>query len=59
MLLGPPRKHERAKAWTGWTPQEDGYIILRDPRLTKAGRLSAATLRRLRSYRHFVIPTDD
>lgn len=61
MLLGPPQKHERAKAWTGWTPQEDGYIILRDPKLTKSGRLSATTRRSLRArrLRHFVIPSDD
>ena len=59
MLLGDLRPEEKANLWVGWVPQEEGYVILHGPKLTKAGRLTAATLRRLRGLTHFVIPSDD
>jgi len=59
MLLGDLRPEEKANPWVGWVPQEEGYVILRGPKLTKAGRLTAATLRRLRGFTHFIIPSDD
>ena len=59
MLLGAPKPQERAKPWTGWLPQGQGHVILKHPRLTKAGRLTAKTMRSLRGYQHFVIPSDD
>ena len=59
MLLGPLRPDERATPWTGWIPQGEGHIILRDPKMTSASRLTAKTLRRLRGYKHFIIPSDN
>ena len=59
MLLGDLRPEEKANPWVGWVPQEEGYVILQGPKLTKAGRLTADTLRRLRGFTHFVIPSDD
>ena len=59
MLLGAPKPQERAKPWTGWLPQGQGHVILKHPRLTKTGRLTAKTMRSLRGYQHFVIPSDD
>jgi hypothetical protein len=59
MLFGPLRPDERATPWTGWIPQGEGHVILRDPQMTSANRLSAKTLRRLQGYRHFIIPSDN
>ena len=59
MLLDPPQAGQRAKPWAGWVPEGEGHIILKSPRLTKDGKLSPATRRRLRNMQHFVIPSDD
>ena len=59
MFLGDKPPEGDARPWRGSCPVQDDLIIFAGVRLTAARRLAVATKRRLRSYRHFVIPSDD
>ena len=52
-ILGTPKAHERADAWTGTVCRED--VLLFDVRLTAANRVAAASRRGLTGRRHAIL----
>ena len=58
MFLGdsPPAS---AKPWVGSSPTTGNFIVAYRIKLTKARRLAKSSARRLRKFKHFVIPSDD